>query len=306
MVVKLTRTLCISALVAAVLFTAPTASVDAFTASAGGYVCIDSEETAGAPPPYSWETVSTAGPVGDDTGSTVTLPFTFNLFGTAYTSVWICTNGFLLFGGTTYVDWVNSTLPYWSVSTTPNSAICVRWDDWVPAAGAITYGTLGTAPNQRFVVTWTAVPHFSDGTVATFQVILYEGGTADTIKCQYGASTGTGSSGTSCTVGIESPTGAFNQYLFNGTPSTNTLYSGLAVAFYPVTSGPPWSGGGGGGGGGGSGTGSGFGPGGASRDNDNGDQGLNDLFCSSSAGTAGSVLWLAALVLAAAAAALRR
>ncbi|MGZ3883749.1 MAG: T9SS type A sorting domain-containing protein [Bacteroidia bacterium] len=62
----------------------------------------------------------------------------------------------------------------------PQNAVNAPWQDINPALGGVTrYGTLGVAPNRRFVVSWESIPMFSCGTSSpttyyTGQVKLYE------------------------------------------------------------------------------------------------------------------------------------
>ena len=62
----------------------------------------------------------------DDGGQTVALPFSFTFFGAANNSVWICTNGFMEFGGNTDTNYLNDAPPS---TATPNNAIYPCWDD---------------------------------------------------------------------------------------------------------------------------------------------------------------------------------
>ncbi len=107
----------------------------------------------------------------DDGTTAVSLPFTFNYFGTNYSTINLCTNGYVQLGGasTTY-----------SVAAFPSSlvpgAIALFWSDLdVLSPGAITYSTEGTTPNRTFVIKYNQVSpccSFSDSYDG--EVILYE------------------------------------------------------------------------------------------------------------------------------------
>ncbi|NDC42444.1 MAG: hypothetical protein EBZ77_13000 [Chitinophagia bacterium] len=122
--------------------------------------------------PYNPVTVGsgTNGPSGDDAQTLVTLPFSFNYFGTNYSSVRICTNGFINFGA-------SSTL-YTPVALPSTSAaqgmVALFWHDLTATAGQIKYTTIGSSPNRKFVVNFNAVADLSGAGTNTGQVILYE------------------------------------------------------------------------------------------------------------------------------------
>ncbi len=207
----------------------------AFTQTAAGYVCTDSEEAGG--PAFAWDDISTSGtlvsfaPDGDEGAATATLPFSFTFGGTAYTSVNIMSNGFLTFGAApTSYYWSNSAL---SATTTPSNAIYGFWDDLDQLSGGqVRTQSMGAGATQRFVISWIGVPHWSlAGTVVTFQIALFANGT---IRIQYGTMTGTL---TSCTVGIK--TTVPNEYNANNTTTTNNVYANLAIQFAPPAALPP-------------------------------------------------------------------
>jgi hypothetical protein len=115
--------------------------------------------------------VGANGPSGDDNQATVPIGFTFNYYGTNYTTLSICTNGFLQFNGSS-VEWSNSCLP--SVGT-PNAVIAGYWDDLIAPVGAIKYQTIGVAPNRRFVVHYNNVQLYANnGSLQSFKIILDE------------------------------------------------------------------------------------------------------------------------------------
>jgi hypothetical protein len=119
--------------------------------------------------------------VAGDEGLTAPIPlgFTFNFFGNNYTDVSISSNGMLQFtpypAMSTYAP--TGPLPY-SFGFDPDNIIAVPWGDMDQSqGGTITYGTVGTSPNQKFIVCYTSVPYYNgstgDGSMTT-EVILSE------------------------------------------------------------------------------------------------------------------------------------
>ncbi len=115
------------------------------------------------------------GPVCDDCGLRFGLGFSFPFFGTAYTDVAVCSNGYLTFdnpGNTT--SFVNLPIPN---TATPNNMVAPFWDDLNSSTiGTIRTQTLGAPGTRRFIAQWTGVPHYGSTTLLhTFQVVLFEG-----------------------------------------------------------------------------------------------------------------------------------
>ncbi len=209
---------------------------------ASGYYWIDSDTISG--PQYLWVDIATNGTAlgtGDDARYSFTLPFNFNFYGTNYTTVWVCTNGWLSFGndpGTSTPN--NLSIPN---SVVPNRAIYVFWDDLSLVASDsanILYKIFGSAPNRYCVITWkdaringAVLPGVLQTlNLITFQVILYESGQ---IILQY-KDCAVGDTvynwGRSATVGIENSTGTVGlQYLFIGSPIGNLLSNERAIRF---------------------------------------------------------------------------
>ncbi len=208
----------------------------------GGYFWIDSDTTSG--PPYYWVDISNSGTVlgnGDDARFSLTLPFSFTFYGTAYNSVWVCTNGWLSFGtdpGTNAP--VNTSIPNTSA---PNRAIYGFWDDLnlVMADSAnILYEFMGTSPYRVCVITWkdaringAIVPGVLQPlNTITFQIVLSENGM---IGIQYkDCAVGDTSYnwGRSATIGIENSSGTSGlQYLFNGSLPGNLVSNERAILF---------------------------------------------------------------------------
>ena len=54
--------------------------------------------------------------------------------------------------------------------------IALAWNDLNPnSGGTISYCIEGSAPNRRFIIDYSGVPHFGGGQGVTGQIILYEG-----------------------------------------------------------------------------------------------------------------------------------
>jgi hypothetical protein len=188
---------------------------------AGGYRWIDSDEPGG--PTFNWFEISGIGTqittwtngTGDDGSANVTLPFNFSYYGTNYSQLKICTNGWVSFDvASTNSAYTNTAIP---AVAEPNNALLPFWDDLdVRTSGGIFY--YYDAPNSRFVVQYNNVPHFSSGGPYTFQVFLYNTGK---IVYQY---LNMVTLLNSATIGNENQTGSTGlQMVFNNTYVHNNL-----------------------------------------------------------------------------------
>lgn len=190
--------------------------------SSTGWAVVSNVTTPDPPEPYTcattsyrWLTpsaVSTAD-FGDDSTVGITVPFTPRLYDVAFPNtfalaeVQVSSNGYLHFGWGSAGFYANSNLPN---SAHPNGIVAAWWDDLDPyTAGSISWGTIGSAPTRRFVVTWSNVPHVSSpSTMVTFQIVIEE--TTNAFVFNYlDATTGSAGSdlGAGATVGIESADG---------------------------------------------------------------------------------------------------
>ncbi len=198
-----------------------------------GYVWIDSDEPGG--PTFSWVDItsvgtqvtdwSRAGGSADDGYAVFHLPFPFTFYGTSYDSIKIVTNGWVGFQTlSTNREYANAAIPN---PLEPNLAIYPFWDDMdMSVSGTVHY--YDDAANQRFIVQWTNVPHYTTGGPYTYQVILQSNGE---ILYQYLSMV---SVITSATIGIENTDGTDAlQVVFNAT----YVHDGLAVRTY-ISSGP--------------------------------------------------------------------
>ncbi len=135
----------------------------------------------------------------DSNSAAVPIGFTFNYGGLNYTQVFISSNGMIFFGPAAPVPtgnwWVNSTVATAQANYSISNVLMPFWDDLNPGgvAGRVKYQTIGT----QFIVSYLAVPPFSGGGTATFQVILNQNGS---IRYNYQT---TYSQGSTATVGYQ-------------------------------------------------------------------------------------------------------
>jgi hypothetical protein len=111
------------------------------------------------------ESVSNAIPIG----------FNFDFYCSTYSNVYISSNGWLTFSSTMASDpqYITGLIPS---SSDPDALIAFAWDDLDPGAGgSIEYFTTGTAPNRKFVLNFTNVPHYGcSSCLVSTQLVLEE------------------------------------------------------------------------------------------------------------------------------------
>jgi hypothetical protein len=115
-----------------------------------------------------------------DDGSIGPIPigFNFDYYCNTYTSIHICSNGFIMLDYQAFpwpTQFVHPTQSLPS-SALPDGMIAFNMTDLDPGqGGTITYTTVGTAPNRRFIVTYSNVPCFSTpADLNTGQIVLFE------------------------------------------------------------------------------------------------------------------------------------
>lgn len=115
---------------------------------------------------------------GDDTCVARAVGFSFQHYGTTFSTVGVASNGFLQMGGcgAGSSDFTNDC-PIPNAAAT-NNAIYGVWDDLNNGGtlGGICDGLSGVAPNRVYAVEYTNVPYFSGGGTVTFQVQIDENG----------------------------------------------------------------------------------------------------------------------------------
>jgi hypothetical protein len=173
---------------------------------------------------------------GDDAVSgAITLPFTFNFYGTAYTQAFVYTNGFIQLGAST-----GSTTVYakdLTTNGTPNAVISGAWSDLNATAGQITTYTTGVSPNRIFTVYYNNVAFYSSSTTYTgntnFQIQLFE--TTNVIEVHVGAVTGASTTTANKTLGIENAAGTLNAFPLGKNAANWNVSTPEAWRFAPNT-----------------------------------------------------------------------
>lgn len=175
---------------------------------------------------YAWvETPAGAAThaLSDDSAVTVSIPFGFDLYGVAASSVQISSNGYLRFGAGPATAYTNAPIPS---ASDPNSMAAAWWMDFNPArGGTVRSHVAGSAPNRTLVISWLDVLPFSTAATngATFQIVLDEA--TRSLTYQY-LDTVVGSTsfdrGRTGTVGVEGTDGSFGtQVVFNAASLTD-------------------------------------------------------------------------------------
>lgn len=187
-----------------------------------------------------WTDISATGTAlplaGDDVTASIPI-FPFAFYGVTYTTLTICTNGYVAFGTTTTCDY----FPHSPTAGEPVNYVAGWWEDLdgACAGSQFDYQTLGTAPNRRLVVQYTTVGHLGNcAASATFQILLHESSNA--VEVLHNGTVGTDAGTHYVEIGMSS-----------SSPAPLTAYSGTtapgadwAVLFMPPpgnTSAATWS-----------------------------------------------------------------
>jgi hypothetical protein len=158
--------------------------------------------------------------LGDDSSVDVTMPFSFNFYGTTSNVLTVSNNGGVLFNNPgSGLPFINTPLP----AGLSSSAILPLWDDFDSEQGDVYTDIRGATPNRQFIVEWFNRVHYdgssnTDG--ATFELILNEDGTiqfeyADVDYSSVGNLSGDPddcTDGVCATIGLQSDSTLFNQF----------------------------------------------------------------------------------------------
>ena len=176
----------------------------------------------------------TSGSLDDGGWGARPIGFTFNFFGTPYTTCNIGTNGTIMFGaynGGGLGDFTFGALP--SVSEPLGMIAPLAMDNNLSGAtgGVLKHWTEGYAPNRKFVVSYENVQEFGDTKFSTSQMIIYE--TTGIVECHVTSSTNVDRNKV---VGINSPNGLVGNLAFaSGTvaAANNPIVTPFAFRFTP-------------------------------------------------------------------------
>ena len=149
-------------------------------------------------------------PCDDCVTGQIPIGFSFNFFGNSYSTAVIQSNGLVGFGPFTFTGYNSFSIPS---GGNPNNYIAGYFADIdIRYGGTISYQTVGTTPNQSFVVSYNNVVPYNSGTsagtgTASFQIILNENGSFQVVISQLSANWNASTSGAFGTSGAENDTG---------------------------------------------------------------------------------------------------
>jgi len=129
--------------------------------------------------PFFWETAQLSGVYNgpdDQHSGVVNIGFDFCFYGKTYSKIVVSTNNYITFDSTNgggFSPWPTQAIPN---PNEPLAAIMGPWVDINPATGGnITYGTVGTAPNRKFVASYNNIPMYSCSQIIyRGQIVIYE------------------------------------------------------------------------------------------------------------------------------------
>lgn len=136
-----------------------------------GYRIFDSNDGTGSPV-YSWSSIAGSGTqisLTDDSYLQVNTPFSYNFYGAPFTTVSVCSNGYLV-PGVGFTTYSNTNIP---TTGTPNGAVYGVWDDLNPGSGG-TIWTMNSPAHGGFVVEYNQVFFFGTTTPVSFQMIILD------------------------------------------------------------------------------------------------------------------------------------
>jgi hypothetical protein len=191
----------------------------------------------------------------DDGGwSNIPIGFTYNFFGSNYTTLAVGTNGVLMFGTVSGYATTSGQLGQYSYSenasnctpvgassgqvfpncNNPANIIALMANDLQLDGGSIKYWKTGIAPTQKFVVQFSGVPHYSSfgvsASTVTVQCILFE--TTGNVEIHIAsASAGTGNNAK--TVGLQDATRTIGATAPNRRAFTTAITTPEAWKFVP-------------------------------------------------------------------------
>ena len=115
----------------------------------------------------------------------IDLPFPFKFYGIDYEKITVCTNGWIALGHSELESFRNYSIPG---AGGPSPMIAAFWDDLETTGNGDVF-TYTSDNNDYFIIQWSDMNTHSYGSLETFQIILYNGGSQPygdgDIKIQY-------------------------------------------------------------------------------------------------------------------------
>ena len=139
---------------------------------------------------------------GDDTESTVTMPFSVTYGGVAYNQIVISINGWVTFGTGSNGSYSNSSLPS---SSFAGPTVFAYWDDLESEGNNVRYGDVGSSPNRVYIIDYEAQTLSGDYNVR-FQIQIHE--TSGLINVRYRNEMSPSANGQSATIGFQTAGGS--------------------------------------------------------------------------------------------------
>ena len=130
---------------------------------------------------YEWIDVSDGTDTGINcsdvlfTSDPVDIGFTFDFYEFSYTQLYISCFGFLSFQG----ENLDNQQSYPPSAESPNNVIAPLWTPVDTSIAYVKYKTIGTSPDQKFVIEWNTLLTDNGYSNFTFEAILHENGDID-------------------------------------------------------------------------------------------------------------------------------
>ncbi len=194
------------------------------------YYAVEDSDGVSRAPVYAWLEIRGVGTQltslsADDAAAAVTLPFNFRFYGTNYSQLRVCSNGWIAFGTNSSTEYLNTGIP---TTVFNNAAIFPLWDDLNGLSSSAPGAWVGyyyDAANHRFVVEWDSLVFWGTSTRLKFQAMFYDSTTAHPyydVVLQYNMLADRGSS----SIGFQQNSAVGCQLLYNSIYA-NTLVSPL-------------------------------------------------------------------------------
>lgn len=164
----------------------------------------------------------------DGVWSGIPLGFSFNYFGTNYSTINVGVNGVLQFGTNNSTIFTGQAIP---LAANPNEYIgCPMMDVDARTTGTIQFLTTGTAPNRKFIIDWN-VPVFNSTDTYISQAVLNESTNSIEVHFKQFGNTST----KIYTIGIENAAGSVGTPAPGRVATTTATTADEAWRFFPNT-----------------------------------------------------------------------